>query len=220
MRPSPYRWIPVILIALILLFWLSTDLLPRFVGGLLGQGDRNLGPWSQAGRELPEILWDTSDPRDLEAAPIREEPPDPSPIDDPPAPPEPATEEFTETPPSSETGRGSDAENAVPEAAGAASGEGTGEGQRRAARLLYQEWPRESILRELERGGSFRFRLRVEADGRVSDWELLESYDCEACAAEAERIVRSLRFRPALEQGRAAACWVPFEIRFFAPGEG
>ncbi len=224
MRPSPYRWIPIILLALILLVWISADLLPRFVGGLLGQGDRNLGAWSHAGDQLPEIVWDPTDPRKEEVQPPREEetPPETE-TESPPPETESELPREVETTSPTEQGESTVEQSGAPAASGdpssASPGEGPGEGRRRAARLLFQEWPRESLLADLELGGSFRFRLRVEADGRVSEWEVLERFDCEPCALEAERIVAGLRFRPALEDGRSVACWVPFEIRFFAPGE-
>ncbi len=224
MRPSPYRWIPIILLALLLLVWISADLLPRFVGGLLGRGDQDMGAWSHAGDQLPEIIWDPSDPRKEEVHPPREDESVPEAESDPPLP-EAETDlpQEVDTPSPSETSESRPDRSGAPAASGdpssASPGEGPGEGRRRAARLLFQEWPRESLLADLEKGGSFRFRLRVEADGRVSDWEVLESFDCEPCASEAERIVAGLRFRPALEDGRPAACWVPFEIRFFASGE-
>jgi outer membrane biosynthesis protein TonB len=224
MRPSPYRWIPIILIALILMFWISADLLPRFVGGLLGRGDNDLGAWSRAGTELPEIVWDPTDPRVEEAqVPVDVDQPSESESSE--------TEMDVEADPDTEiessdpqihrekTAEAGQAETASGNPSSAAAGEGPGEGRRRAARLLYQEWPRESVLADLKVGGHFRFRLRVEADGHVSDWEIIESFDCEPCAAEAERIVKSLRFRPALEDGRPAACWLPFEIGFYASGK-
>ncbi len=221
MRPSPYRWIPIIILALATLFWLSSDVLPRFVGGLLGRstGDQEL--WSQAGADLPEIVWDTTDPRIEDSPPSGDAEPENAP--------EPAeTEvetEIAETPVTDPAAASSDnpterwaVTSSTGAPASAAPGEGPGEGRRRSARLLYQEWPREEILARIEDGGKFRFRLKVEADGKVSDWEILESFDCEICTAEAERIVLSLRFRPALEDGQPVACWLPFEIRFFGSG--
>ena len=83
-----------------------------------------------------------------------------------------------------------------------------------APRILSQAWVRQDLLAELDRSGSYRFRLRVEADGRVSRWELLSGFDCEPCLAEAERIIRSLRFAPGTLKGKAVACWVPYQIEF------
>lgn len=224
MRPSPYRWIPIILIALILMFWISVDLLPRFVGGLLGRGDNDFGAWSRAGTELPEIIWDSSDPRVEDAEPPVEterraeiETSEVEPQVKPDA--ETEIESLAQVSPSESGESPVQAQAASGNPSSAAPGEGPGEGRRRAARLLYQEWPRESLLADLNSGGNFRFRLRVEADGHVSDWEVLESFDCEPCAAEAERIVKSLRFRPALEDGLPTACWLPFEIGFYASVE-
>jgi len=201
--------------------WISVDLLPRFVGGLLGRGDSNLGAWSRAGTELPEIVWDTTDPR-VEDAKVPVESEQPAEGESSEADLEITTDPVTEIEnstqpiPSESTEPAGQAQAASGDPSSAAPGEGPGEGRRRAARLLYQEWPRESVLADLKSGGNFRFRLRVEADGHVSEWEVLESFDCEPCAAEAERIVKSLRFRPALEDGRPAACWLPFEIGFYA----
>jgi len=213
MRPSPYRWIPVILLALILLLWVSSDLLPRFVDGLLGRAPGGLGNWDDTGETLPEILWDTHDPR-LDEAPSPEE------TQEKPVPAvilEEAEVSSAETPreiSGAESGTAAVRPGASPGTAGGRPGLGSGEEGRRAARLIYQEWPREELLAKLRTSGGFRFMLRVEADGSVSDWQLLEEFDCVPCREEAERIVRSLRFRPALEDGRPVSCQLPFEIRF------
>jgi len=220
MRSSPLRWLPVTLVALLLLAWITLDLLPRFVGGLLGEGQSELGIWDGDGADLPEISWDTTDPRaaapgeasetpdsDEEWGEIAEETA------------EAETEPLEEIAPpgSDETGAGGEiGEGTGAEPAGAAEGSGPGAGQRRAATLLFQEWPSQELLSRLEAEGRFRFMVDVKADGKVSGWELLEGFDCEECRREAERIVAGLRFRPAKEDGRAAPCRLPFEIRFSA----
>jgi len=222
MRPSPYRWIPVISLALVLLLWLSLDLLPRFVGGLLGPGASPSTFSPDSGEALPEIIWDTRDPRLESAQPSAT----PSPTAT--APSIPFSDETVDRQPvnpgggekvSGESIRDKQDAEAARSPTSPAPGRGPGVGPRRAPRLLYQEWPRQELLSRIRVGGDFRFRLRVEGDGRVSEWELLDSFDCPPCSEEALRIVRGLRFRPALENGKAVACWVPFEIHFYGPGE-
>jgi outer membrane biosynthesis protein TonB len=179
-------------------------------------GDQEL--WSQAGTDLPEIIWDTSDPRQDESPPAEDANSEALPQPSETAENSENTEALSTTPESSESENTAETHShpvASGSPASAAPGEGPGEGRRRSARLLYQEWPRAEILTQIENEGKFRFSLKVEADGHVSDWEILESFDCDVCATEAERIVLSLRFRPALEDGRPVACWLPFEIRFF-----
>lgn len=218
MRSNPLRWLPIIALALLILAWLTLDLLPRFVGGLLGRGESNWGAWSGEGGNLPEITWDTTDPRlAVEKGPESE---DPDPPDESASAETPAEEgldgdELAETPPAG-GGQSGSAGRLEESAAGGIPGEGPGTGRRRAATLLFNEWPSQELISGLERSGIIRFLVHVNTDGRVSRWELLESFDCGECLEEAERIVAGLRFRPALEGDRAVACQVPFEISFYA----
>jgi outer membrane biosynthesis protein TonB len=87
---------------------------------------------------------------------------------------------------------------------------------RDSPRILQAAWPSRSVLAALKASGRLRYRLRVEADGRVSAWELLDAggFDCAPCLREAERIIRELRFAPGTLDGRPVACWVPYEISF------
>ena len=199
---------------------LTLSLLPRIVGGLLGRGDREPGGWATGLDYVPEIVWDPGEPdavtvngesEEEEEGDAESEEPDLL-LEE--------TDEESSDSPSAQPADGGDLppageqQPAAPAAeAAAGSGEPTTEG-RRSPRILYQEWPRQELLADLDRSGAFRFRLRVEADGSVSDWELIETFDCSFCREEAERIVRSLRFAPGKLDGRPVACWVPYQIEF------
>ncbi|MBN2172002.1 MAG: hypothetical protein JW819_11855 [Candidatus Krumholzibacteriota bacterium] len=224
-RAHPLRWLVAGLVAALIFLYVAMEMLPRMVGGLLGRGDALPGgEWGDAWDE-PLIVWDPG-------------PPDTPPAEETPAPPVPEREA---SPPieEAETGEAAPAITAAadagreaggsPAAAGepgpadeagrlasAGSGQAAGEG-RRSPRVLFQEWPREDVLAGLERPLRYRFRIRVEADGSVSDWELVGAGGaCPPCLAEAERIVASLRFVPGTLHGRPVACWVPYEIAFHA----
>ncbi len=219
-RPSRWRWLPSLALGLLLFVYVLLDLLPRFVGGLLGRDEDRPGGWSGIEGESMEIVWDPGEERDEE----QQEDPEESPEETPPPDAEDLLAEDlgeeSEAAPAKPVDRGGERpapgepEPAPKPSTGSpGSGPERGEG-RRSPRILSQAWVRQDLLAELDRSGSYRFRLRVEADGRVSRWELLSGFDCEPCLAEAERIIRSLRFAPGTLKGKAVACWVPYQIEF------
>ncbi|MDP6418919.1 MAG: energy transducer TonB [Candidatus Krumholzibacteria bacterium] len=193
------RWIPFILIAGLLLVVLLFEFFPRFFEGMQGEPET----WAASGEWNPEITWDPSDPRKTEESP--EDPAESS---------EDAVAENAEAVPEAilET-REMTAENSRPSTPPRESPGQRGQGNR-SARLLYQEWPR---IDDFGEGGVFRYRVFVDRRGEVTRWETLDTFDCPPCEKEAERIVRGLRFRPALRDGKKVPSQVSYEIRF---GEG
>jgi outer membrane biosynthesis protein TonB len=218
-RAHPLRWLLALLVGLALFLPLVFNVLPRFLGGLLGDGGPLPDGWS--GEEPgTEIVWIPNPRREEPETPA--EPPPPSPSEPETAPAEAAAEAVELPAPASDAASGAEADGASAEAAGAAlptAGAGPGGGAppgegRRSPRILYQEWPSQAVLAALDDSGRFRFRLRVESDGSVSAWEILERFDCEPCMAEALRIVETLRFAPGTLRGEPVTCWVPYTIEF------
>jgi len=214
--PRARRWLVFALLGLVLGAWLVLELLPRLGGSLLGTdwSKRESGvDWGQV-----EVVWDPTDPRTGKTA----NSPSPQAEAGAPAAAEPALPpEPGEEAPVREPAGGAPA---APAPAAAAAGGNSAPGPSGAApaagrdspRILYAAWPSRSLLAGLKASGRLRYRLRVEPDGRVSAWELLDDggFDCAPCRGEAERIIRELRFAPGTLDGRPVACWVPYEISF------
>ena len=223
--PGPWRWLVVIVLALLFGLWAAFDLLPRLAGGLLGDGLEIPGGGPGVNWDEVQVVWDPSPPADETGAEntpeAAEEPPAESVIDE-------MSDDVEPIEPQVEVGSpdpGGGAPDAAgepgpaDEAAAAQAGQGDPEGAgRRSPRILYSEWPSRDLLDDLEMSGRLRYRLRVERDGDVSGWELLQvegpDFHCPACLAEAERIIRGLRFAPGTLDGKPVACWVPYEISF------
>jgi hypothetical protein len=223
-RPRARRWLVFAALALLLGAWAALDLLPRLASGLLGQH------WSEPGGsggedwDQVQVVWDPTDPR--KAAPAGAEPSPPAP--DAQVTPEPVEDSPPDqTPMPTDTARpGEPSTGGQPAAPGsgpalapapASRGEGGPEGLgRRSPRILFAAWPSRELLSALDRSGRLRYRLRVEADGRVSEWRLVDDggFRCAPCRAEAERIIAALRFAPGTLDGKPVACWVPYELSF------
>lgn len=62
--------------------------------------------------------------------------------------------------------------------------------------------------------GRARVRLRIEADGKVSAVEVLDSGGHPSFGAAAARAVRRWRFRPAMRGGKPVALWATKRITF------
>ena len=217
-RPSRWRWLPALVIGILLFAYMILDLLPRFAGGLLGRDRDQPGGWSGDDWQATEIIWDPGEPEphteEVETATENEPATEPELVPD-------ADTSKPAFEPEQRNSDGAAAAAGKPGPADAPSTGSPGEGPhlregRRSPRILSQAWVRQDLMAGLDRSGSFRFRLRVEADGRVSRWELVSGFDCETCLAEAERIIRSLRFAPGTLSGRPVACWVPYKIEFRA----
>ena len=213
--PGPWRWSLTILGGLLLALLVAFILLPRLVGGLLGHGSRPAGGAAGEFWQSPTILWDVGETRET---PAGEELDEEEATESDEAAPDlidvvlaPAVDNVAAAPGRQSAGTPGPAAEAAPasEGSGAPGGEG-----RSSPRILYQEWPAQNLLDELAENGSIFFRLRVEADGAVSSFQLIKAFDCGVCLEEAERIIRSLRFIPGTYAGRPVACWVPYEIEF------
>jgi hypothetical protein len=220
--PQARRWLVFAVLALALGAWLLLDLLPRVGGSFQGTnwGKREPGfDWGDV-----EVVWDPTDPRAgtraTQAPPTPAAEPEPAPTPAAPSRALPGATRAAETPPPATSGTPGGAAGPEPAPGGGAPRVGQGEATRAAGRdsprILQAAWPSRHLLAELEASGRLRYRLRVEADGRVSIWELLDDggFDCPACRGEAERIIRDLRFAPGTLDGRPVACWVPYEISF------
>ena len=214
--PRARRWLVFAALGLLVGSWLLFELLPR-LGGALFRADwskREAGiDWGQV-----EVVWDPADPRAGSAAAAAPAAPAANPERTPaaaePSPPPPFPgEQAPERAPAAGPAAGT---ADPPPAAGAAVGSAASAPGRDSPRILYAAWPRRELLADLESSGRLRYRLRVEADGRVSTWELLDEsgFDCAPCRGEAERVIRELRFAPGTLDGRPVACWVPYEISF------
>jgi hypothetical protein len=221
-RPGPWRWLVFALIALIGAAWLALDMLPRLAGGLMGRGLELPGGSSGVNWDEVQVLWDTEPSGEESAAPIER----PEEVAETAMDPESEMTEPESVDSGSEVASQEDAGGPPPPAGETAArqtpgratpgmGDPTGEG-RRSPRILYSEWPSRELLAELKSSGSLDFRLRVERDGQVSEWQLLagNEFDCRPCLAEAERIIASLVFSPGTHKGKAVACWVPYRISF------
>lgn len=195
------RWIPFLLIAGLLLLVLLFEFFPRFFEGMQGEPES----WARSGEWNPEITWDPSDPRKTE-----ESSEDPGETSEAPVPEievaVSGTKPETREVPAEDTGHAT-----LPREPSGQRGQGN-----RAARLLYQEWPR---IDDFGEGGVFRYRVFVDRRGEVIRWETLDTFDCPPCEEEAERIVRGLRFRPAMRDGKKVPGQVSYEIRFGVDGE-
>ncbi|MCP4548305.1 MAG: hypothetical protein GY835_17730 [bacterium] len=194
-------------------------LMPKLVGGMLDRGRQVAGGFAGEDWETTTILWDVGEVAEqtgpeIEEAPETEEEIEPEPEEEIPTDADPVIIE-----PSQQAGGGTvqpagdPGEALEPATASEGSGGPVGDG-RRSPRILYQEWPNQSMLAELDVAGTLFFRLRVEADGHVSAYELLRSFDCDECLTEAQRIIESLRFIPGTYAGRPVACWISYEIEF------
>ncbi len=220
-RPGPWRWLVFALFALAGAVWLALDLLPRLAGGLLGRDLEIPGGGPGVNWDEVQVVWDSSPPAAEDGARAEESNPVPEPEPLPaervietenggtdPETPDPAIP-GGQPPPAGETG------DRNPGLAKPGEGDPAGEG-RRSPRILYSEWPSQELLADLDSSGSLNFRLRVERDGRVSEWEHLDEggFDCRPCLLEAERIIASLLFSPGTLGDKAVACWVPYRISF------
>ncbi len=221
-RPGPWRWLVFGVLSLLFAFWAAWDLLPRMAGGLLGRGLEFPGGDSGVDWESVQVVWDPSPPAPegdpAPTLPPAEEspPPDPSALV-PESEPSSASASKTagDDPGGARPAAGAKDPETDPGLARPGRGNPAGEG-RRSPRVLYSAWPSQELLLELERSGRLRYRLRVETDGSVSEWELVDQggFDCAPCRREAERIIHSLRFAPGSVNGRPVPCWVPYEISF------
>lgn len=220
--PQARRWLVFAVLALALGAWLLLDLLPRVGGSFQGTdwGKREPGfDWGDV-----EVVWDPTDPRvgtlPAEAPPAPGAELEPAPTVAAPSTALSSTASEADPPPPDAAGGGAGTAGPEPAPSGGAPSAGEGEAARAAGRdsprILQAAWPSRDLLAELEASARLRYRLRVEVDGRVSDWELLDAgkIDCPACRGEAERIIRELRFAPGTLDGRPVACWVPYEISF------
>ncbi len=202
--------------------WLALDLLPRLAGGLLGHGLELPGGGSGVNWDDVQVLWDSGPPDGDRETPVEHSDESAEPVV------EAVTVEPESDPDDSEAAlpavtepgggpppAGQDSDRQTPGLATPGSGDPAGEG-RRSPRILYSEWPSRELLAELEESGSLNFRLRVERDGDVSEWQLMagNDFDCRPCLKEAERIIASLLFSPGTLKGKAVACWVPYRISF------
>jgi len=214
----------VVALALLFGLWAALDLLPRMAGGLLGDGLEIPGGGPGVNWDEVQVVWDPGPPAEEPGEEIAPEDPPESVDESEFAESETEREETLEAEPSNPDPGGGAADAAgqtgaaeAPATARAGQGDPEGAG-RRSPRILYSEWPSRELLADLKQSGRLRYRLRVERDGGVSEWQLLDAdggtFRCPACLEEAERIIRSLRFAAGTLDGKPVACWVPYEISF------
>lgn len=82
----------------------------------------------------------------------------------------------------------------------------------RAIRAIEPDYPAEADRRQLS--GTVRLQLKVEADGRVSDVEVVSSTPPGAFDESAIQAFRAARFEPAQKAGRPVRALVMIEVRY------
>lgn len=225
-RPRARRWLLFAALALLLGAWAALDLLPRLAGGLLGQSWTRAGGAGGEDWDQVQVVWDPTDPRKAAAsaepaAPVPEaveaDPDDAEPLPVPEVTPAPTDDGVApgDAPPTGQPAPPGEGPAAVPspDSRGEGGPEGLG---RRSPRILFAAWPRRELLASLDRSGRLRYRVRVEADGQVSEWQLVDDggFRCAPCRDEADRIIAAMRFAPGTLDGKPVACWVPYELSF------
>ena len=82
----------------------------------------------------------------------------------------------------------------------------------RALRTIEPDYPAEADRRKLS--GTVRLQLKVEADGRVSDVEVVNSTPTGAFDESAIQAFRTARFEPAQKAGRPVRALVMIEVQY------
>lgn len=81
-----------------------------------------------------------------------------------------------------------------------------------AEEMLQDEYPEALQLGQI--GGSVRLRMRIDAQGRVSEPSVIESSGFESLDRVAVRVAPRFRFVPALQGGAPVATWIEFPVLF------
>ncbi|MDX1495076.1 MAG: TonB family protein, partial [Longimicrobiales bacterium] len=81
-----------------------------------------------------------------------------------------------------------------------------------AEQMLQDEYPRALQLGQI--GGSVRLRMRIDAQGRVSEPSVLESSGFESLDRVALRVAPRFRVVPALQGGEPVSTWIEFPVLF------